>query len=162
MDARVRQIITEEFREAIAKCPHPRELLVHLLRAVQRENGWVPDQGVALAADLLGIPAIEIEELATFYDKIYRRPVGRRVIHLCDSICCFTRESDEIRRHLTRRLGIEMGQTTPDGVFTLLPTCCLGACGQAPAMQVGMTLYGDLTPEKVDRILEQERQGGKP
>jgi len=157
VDPRIIEKLTAEFAPQREACEHPQELVVHLLRAVQRECGWVPDEGVLFAARLLGLTPIQVEEVATFYDKLYRRPVGRRVIHLCDSICCWSRGADELRAHLEARLGIRMGETTPDGVFTLLPTCCLGACGRAPAMQVGFRLVGELTPEKVDRVLEEER-----
>lgn len=153
------QKVVERFKQQVAGCAHPQELVVDVLRAIQSQRGWVPDDGVELAAQILGLSALQVEEVATFYDKIYRQPVGRRVIHLCDSICCWSREEAAIRRHLEVRLGISMGETTPDGVFTLLPTCCLGACGQAPAMLVGFNLYGSLTPEKVDRVLQQERDG---
>ena len=75
--------------------------------------------------------------MATFYDKIYRQPVGRKVIHLCDSICCWSRGGEQLAAYLQQKLGIAPGETTADGAFTLLPTCCLGACGEAPAMLVG-------------------------
>jgi len=152
----------EALRRKIAACPHPSEMVVDVLRAIQAERGWVPDEGIELAAALLSLHPVQVEEVATFYDKIYRRPVGKRVIHLCDSVCCWSREADAVRAHLEGRLGIRLGETTADGVFTLLPTCCLGACGQAPAMQVGFTLYGHLTPAEVDRILEEERRGVAP
>jgi len=149
-----------DLAERIRACPHPREMVIDVLRAIQDQRGWVSDEGVELAARLLGLPPIEVEEVATFYDKIYRQPVGRRVIHLCDSVCCFARGGSDILGHLEKRLGITLGQTTSDGMFTLLPTCCLGACGQAPAMSVNLRLYGHLTPEKVDQILELERREG--
>ncbi len=98
-----------------------------------------------------------MEEIATFYDKIYRQPVGRRVIHVCDSVCCWSRGAEEIYNYLQEKLGVAPGGTTADGVFTLLPTCCLGACGEAPAMMIGLTTYGNLTRERVDEILELER-----
>ena len=140
--------------EAIA---HPHELIVDLLRAIQSHSGWVPDDGVLLTAETLGVLPVEVEEVATFYDKIFRRPVGKRVIHVCDSICCWATGAEMIAAHLEQSLGIGLGETTTDGVFTLLPTCCLGACGDAPAMMIGLTTYGHLTPEKIDRILADVR-----
>jgi NADH-quinone oxidoreductase subunit E len=118
----------------------------------------VPDAGVDLVAELLGVLPVEVEEVATFYDKIFRRPVGKRVIHLCDSICCWAGGGEAVAAHLQQALGVGFGETTPDGLFTLLPTCCLGACGEAPAMMIGLTTYGGLTAEKIDAILAQERQ----
>jgi len=140
-----------------AATAHPMEMVIDVLRAIQDRHGWVPDAGVELAARILGTSPLRIEEIATFYDKIFRRPVGRKVIHVCDSICCWTRESRDIYRYLQEKLGIAPGETTADGAFTLLPTCCLGACGEAPAMMVGFTTYGNLTPERIDQILEKER-----
>ena len=145
------------FSEKAATIPHPMELVVDVLRAIQQHHGWVPDAGVELAAQILGTSPLKVEEIATFYDKIYRQPVGRRVIHLCDSICCWTREAEVLFTYLQQKLGIAPGETTADGIFTLLPTCCLGACGEAPAMMIGLTTYGNLTPEKIDAILEQQR-----
>jgi len=145
-----------------ASIPHPREMIIDVLRAIQDANGWVPDEGVELAGEILGLAPLQIEEIATFYDKIYRQPVGRRVIHICDSICCWSRGGEEVYGHLQKKLGIEPGGTTNDGLFTLLPTCCLGACGEAPAMMIGLTTYGRLTPESIDAILEQERKSLHP
>ena len=150
--------IIDNFKAQASAAVHPRELIVDLLRAIQDQNAWVPDAGVELAAEILGLPVIEIEELATFYDKIFRQPVGRRVIHICDSICCWSKGSEEISRELERQLGITPGETTEDGIFTLLPTCCLGVCDIAPAMMIGLTVYGNLTPEKIAAALEQEKR----
>ena len=149
----------DDFRARAAAIAHPHELIVDALRAVQTHHGWVPDAGVDLVAELLGVLAVEVEEVATFYDKIFRRPVGKRVIHVCDSICCWATGGEAIVAHLHGSLGIGFGETTADGVFTLLPTCCLGACGEAPAMMVGLTTYGRLTAERIDAILAQERAG---
>ena len=149
----------DDFRARAAAIAHPHELIVDALRAVQTHHGWVPDAGVDLVAELLGVLAVEVEEVATFYDKIFRRPVGKRVIHVCDSICCWATGGEAIVAHLHGSLGIGFGETTSDGMFTLLPTCCLGACGEAPAMMVGLTTYGRLTAERIDAILAQERAG---
>ncbi|TYO99282.1 NADH dehydrogenase subunit E [Geothermobacter ehrlichii] len=147
----------DTFRAKAAASAHPRELIVDLLRAIQDHHGWVPDEGIELAAEILGLSPLQIEEIATFYDKIFRQPVGRKVIHVCDSICCWATGSEEVAGYLRRKLGIDFGETTADGAFTLLPTCCLGACGDAPAMMIGLTLYGRLTPEKIDAALEKEK-----
>jgi NADH-quinone oxidoreductase subunit E len=141
------------FRARAAALAHPHELIIDALRAVQAHHGWVPDQGIDLVAELLGVLPVEVEEIATFYDKIFRRPVGKRVIHLCDSICCWASGGEAVAAHLQGTLGIGFGETTADGLFTLLPTSCLGAGGEAPAMMVGLTTHGSLTPEKVDAIL---------
>jgi len=148
----------DAFRKKALKLEHPREMVIDLLRAIQDHYGWVPDEGVELAADILGIPPIEVEEVATFYDKIYRQQVGRYPIHICDSICCWTRGGEEIAAHLQQLLGVQLGQTTSDGLFTLLPTCCLGGCGRAPSIMVGKRFYGNLTTESLDKIIAQLRE----
>jgi NADH-quinone oxidoreductase subunit E len=146
------------FSAKVAASRHPREMVIDLLRAIQEQHGWVPDTGVELAAEILGLPVIEIEEVATFYDKIFRQPVGRHVIHICDSICCWSRGGEEVTRYLQQELGIGPGETTADGAFTLLPTCCLGACDEAPAMMIGRETYGNLTPDRIDDILQKKRK----
>ncbi len=146
------------FIQHAGELEHPREMIIDLLRAIQNNRGWVPDAGVELTAAILGLTALEVEEVATFYDKIYRRPVGRYPIHICDSICCWSRGGEEIANHLLQKLGIEMGQTSSDGLFTLLPSCCLGGCGRAPGLMIGRQFHGQLTIERVDELIEQLRQ----
>jgi NADH-quinone oxidoreductase subunit E len=157
MNTLLPQHLIDDFRAKAAALAHPHELIVDALRAIQTHHGWVPDQGIDLVAELLGVLPVEVEELATFYDKIFRRPVGKQVIHLCDSICCWASGGETVAAHLQGILGIGFGETTADGLFTLLPTCCLGACGEAPAMMIGLTTYGSLTVEKIDQILAAER-----
>lgn len=147
----------DAFREKAAALEHPRELVIDVLRAIQDHYGWVPDEGVELAADVLGVPPIEVEEVATFYDKIYRCEVGRYPIHICDSICCWSRGGEEMALYLQQKLGIKLGETTPDGLFTLITTCCLGNCGRAPAIMIGRRHYASLTHDEMDRLIEELR-----
>ncbi len=146
----------EELKRHIEGLDHPEEAIVDVMHEVQRANGWLSDDGVKLVADITGVPPIKVEELATFYNLIFRREVGRKVILVCDSISCWVMGMEDVFAHLKMRLGVELGGTTQDGAFTLLPIVCLGACHVAPAMMVGETLYGNLTPVKIDEILEQE------
>ena len=95
----------------------------------------------------------ELDNVATFFSLIFRRPVGQHVILLCDSVSCWVMGYDEVRAHLSARLGIRPGQTTADGLFTLLPVACLGVCERAPAMMIGEKVYGNLNPDEIDRIL---------
>lgn len=143
-----------------AELDHPQEMIIDVLRAIQVNHGWVPDAGIELTASILGLEPIEVEEVATFYDKIFRCQVGRFPIHICDSICCWSRGGEEIARYLQEKLQVGFGETTADGLFTLLPSCCLGGCGQAPGVMVQQSFYGHLTPEKVDQLLEDLRQEG--
>ncbi len=134
--------------------PDRRSLCIDAMLVVQKHRGWVSDESVGDIADLLGMSRAEVDGVASFYNLIYRRPVGRHVIHVCDSVSCWIMGYETIRDYLSKRLGIRYGETTPDGLVTLLPIVCLGACDHAPAMMVDRTLYGDLDPEKIDAILE--------
>ena len=133
---------------------HPREMIIDVLRAIQKNHGWVPDAGVELTATILGLEPIEVEEVATFYDKIFRRPVGRLPIHRCDSSCCWSNGGEEIAERFKQLLGVEFGQTTGDGLFTLLPSCCLGVCGKTPAVMIHQQLHGPLSVDAVDELIE--------
>lgn len=125
------------------------------LGIVQARRGWVDDQAVRDIAELLEMSPDGVDDVATFYSLIYRRPVGRHVILLCDSISCWVTGFGPLRDYLCRRLGVDLGETTADGRFTVLPSACLGLCEQAPAMMIDRDAHGHLTPEKIDRLLEQ-------
>jgi NADH-quinone oxidoreductase subunit E len=142
----------------IAAAVTPREAAVDVMKELQSHYGWLTDQAVGEAAELLGLSPLQVEELATFYEMIYRRPVGKKVIHVCDSISCWCACCDAIMAHLKERLGVDLGGTSADGMFTLIPCCCMGMCGDSPAMSVGGAIYGNLTAERVDEILELERR----
>ena len=124
------------------------------LRLVQNAHRWVSDEHVRDIATVLGLPPEDVDSAATFYSLIYRRPVGRHVILLCDSVSCWIMGAPSLMEYLQGKLGLEMGQTTPDDRFTLLPVACLGACDLAPAMMVDEDLHGPLTEARVDEILE--------
>ncbi|HEX2769132.1 MAG TPA: NADH-quinone oxidoreductase subunit NuoE [Geobacteraceae bacterium] len=149
--------LKKELEARVASAITPREAAVDVMKEVQNHYGWLTDEGVVEAAEILGLSPLQVEELATFYEMIYRRPVGKKVIKICDSISCWTMGDEELMAHLVRRLGVEPGGTTTDGMFTLLPCSCLGNCGNAPAMMVGENMYENLTPDKADEILEKEK-----
>ena len=104
--------------------------------AVQEHYGYLSDAALAEAAGLLGMTPLELDELATFYTFTFREPVGKYVIHVCDSVVCWMNGYASVRDYLCRRLAIGMGETTADGLFTLLPVCCIGYCDRSPAMLV--------------------------
>ncbi|MRR34581.1 NADH-quinone oxidoreductase subunit NuoE [bacterium] len=147
-----------ELKARVAAAVTNREAAVDVMKELQRHYGWLTDEAVAEAAEILGLSSLQVEELATFYELIYRRPVGRRVIHVCDSISCWSVGCEAIMEHLKTSLGVEEGGTTADGLFTLVPCACLGNCGEGPTMMIGDTLYGRLTPERVEEILQMERE----
>ena len=152
--------LRESLAQHIAAVDHPRELVVDVMFAVQGHYGYLSDEAVAEVAHLLGMTALEVEELSTFYTFVYRRPVGKYVIHVCDSVVCWMDGYTSIRDYLSRKLEIEMGETTSDGLFTLLPVCCIGYCDRSPAMLINRKVYGPLTPEKLEDILENLRAQG--
>jgi len=148
-----------ELTEHVRAHEHAEETLVDVMHAVQEAYGYLSDEAVLKVSEITGVPPVDVEGLATFYNLFYRLPVGRKVIHVCDSISCWVVGYENIFDHLKKRLGVELGGTTEDGAFSLLPICCLGACHEAPAMMIGGTIYGNLTPERIDEILEKERGG---
>jgi NADH-quinone oxidoreductase subunit E len=131
-----------------------RAACIEALKTIQRHRGWVSDEGLADLAPVLGMTVDELDNVATFYNLIFRQPVGEHVILVCDSVVCWIRGYDRIRQRLSERLGAQLGETSADGKFTLLPMVCLGACDHAPVMMVDEDTYVDLTVEKVDQILE--------
>jgi NADH-quinone oxidoreductase subunit E len=126
---------------------------VEALKIVQKHRGWVSDEALEDVAHVLEMSPTDLDAVATFYNFIFRRPVGRHVILVCDSVSCWIMGFDTIVNHMENRLGIGLGETTGDGRFTLLPNVCLGACDQAPVMMVDDQLYGNLDAEKIDKIL---------
>ncbi|MGC2320996.1 MAG: NADH-quinone oxidoreductase subunit NuoE [Terriglobales bacterium] len=151
-------LTAEEINEIEAEAAHyptRAALCIDALKIVQRHRGWVSDESVRDIAGHLGMSPTDVDSVATFYNLIFRKPVGRHVIMVCDSVSCWIMGYDRVRKHLRERLGIELGETTPDNRFTLLPNVCLGCCDHAPAMMVGGDLHSDLDPQKVDSALEQ-------
>ena len=150
-------LTAEERHEIEAEFPNyptRHALSIDALRIVQRHRGWVSDEAIGDIADFLGMSRADLDGIATFYNLIYRKPVGRHVILICDSVSCWIIGYDRQREHLAKTLGIGLGETTADNRFTLIPNPCLGCCDRAPAMMVDDDLHVDLTPERIDRILE--------
>src|SRR5512141_1152305 len=125
----------------VASAITPQEASVDVMKELQRHYGWLTDEGVLKASEILGLSRLQVEELATFYEMIYRRPVGNKVVHVCDSISCWCAGYREILTHLQARLGVAPGGTSADGKFTLIPCCCMGRCGDGPVMSVGDNVY---------------------
>ncbi|MBD3225766.1 MAG: NADH-quinone oxidoreductase subunit NuoE [Caldithrix sp.] len=143
-----------EIKAEFAHYPQKRAACIEALKVVQKHRGWVSDDGIKAIADFLDMSPEEVDNVATFYNLVFRKPVGRHVILICDSISCWVTGYEQIKEHLFERLGIALGETTKDNRFTLLPMACLGACDHAPVIMIDDDLYHDLTPEKIDQILE--------
>jgi NADH-quinone oxidoreductase subunit E len=145
----------QEIEAEFGHYPDKRALTIDAMKVVQKHRGWVSDEALKDISEILGVSVAELDSVATFYNLIFRKPVGRHVIMICDSISCWMMGYDRLRNHLMTRLGVKMGETTADGRFTLLPIVCLGTCDHAPAMMIDEDLHRDLDTEKIDSILEQ-------
>lgn len=132
----------------------PRAASIDALKVVQKRHGWVPDGAIYAIAEVLKIPATDVEGVATFYNMIFRQPVGRHVIAVCDSIGCFLTGYDDTVAAMKQQLGIELGQTTSDNRFTLLPICCLGACDKGPVVMIDRDTHGNVAAGDVAKLLE--------
>jgi NADH-quinone oxidoreductase subunit E len=140
--------------------PELRAAGIEALQVIQKHRRWVSDEAMQEVSDYIGLPLADLEAVATFYNVIYRQPVGRHIIMVCDSVSCWIRNYEGLHELIKNKVGIEFGQTTADDRFTLLPIVCIGACNMAPAFMVDDTLYGDIDPaaedagERLDEILE--------
>lgn len=150
--------LSETERSAIEHEMHhyenPRAASIEALKIVQQQRGWVPDGASEAIGEVLGISAADVEGVATFYSQIFRQPVGRHIIRVCDSMTCFIGGHENVLERIKDQLGIVPGQTTADGRFTLLPVCCLGNCDKAPAMMVDDDTFGNIDPTTVEQLLE--------
>lgn len=144
-----------EIEKELKDLPFKRAASIDALKVIQRHRGWVDDEALEDAAELLEMTPSELDSVATFYNLIFRKPVGSHVILLCNTVTCWMLGNEDILGRLTERLGVGLGQTSSDGSFTLLPVPCLGSCDKAPVMMVDGKLYGELTKEKVDEALRE-------
>lgn len=151
-------MLTENERDEILKevrlSPYPAVACLEALKIVQHHRGWIADDAVIDIARFLDIPAEKVEGVASYYSRIYRSPVGRHVILVCDSITCMIMDYHSIYEHIASKLGIGFGETTADKRFTLLPVSCLGDCDHAPSMMINDELYNRVNPEIIDQLLE--------
>lgn len=147
-----------EIEEALSQAPTRQSGSIDALKIVQKHRGWVSDEALDDLSPVLELSKADLDNVATFYNLIFRKPVGRHVILVCDSVSCWIMGEERVMDHLQRKLGIQPGETTEDGMFTLLPTVCLGHCEQAPVMMLDGEIIGSLTDEKIDRILAEKRE----
>lgn len=147
----------EKAKEIIARYPEGRQksALLPLLHLVQKQFGWVSSESMDYVADMLSIEPIEVYEVATFYTMFHLEPTGKHVIEYCRTGPCCLMGGESVYAHLKQRLGIETGQTTADGQFTLKEVECLAACGWGPVFQIREKYYMNLTNDKVDQIIDE-------
>jgi len=143
-----------EIRHEMGHYEDPRAASIEALKAVQKHRGWVPDGAIGAIAAVLGVPAADVEGVATFYNMIFRRPVGRHVIKVCDSIACFLTGYDALKDAISAQTGLAWGETSADGRFTLLPVCCLGNCDKGPTLMIDEDTHGPVAPAEVAALLE--------
>lgn len=142
-----------EIETKLAAYPNKQAMSIEAMLIVQRHHGWVSDQSLRDLSELLGLSAANLDGVATFYNLIRRKPVGRHVALLCDSVSCWIMGCERVRDRLCGNLGTKLGGTTADGRFTVLPIVCLGACDHAPAMMIDGTLYEDLDDHRIEEII---------
>jgi NADH-quinone oxidoreductase subunit E len=142
-----------EIESEISHLPNRPSAAIDALKIVQVYRGWISDESLNAIANLLGMSAEELDGIATFYNLIYRQPVGEKVILYCDSVSCWLMDGDKVCKKIKQKLNVDYGETTADNKYTLLPVTCLGDCDHAPAMMVGDELHHDLTIDNIEEHL---------
>lgn len=156
-------LLTDESREKITEImgryPKARSAILPALHVVQEQLGWVPKPAQAEVAEMFEMPAAEVRSLVTFYYMYHRQPVGRYVLKVCRSISCWLCGSNRLIQQLEEELDIKMGETTEDGMFTLIHSECLAGCTAAPLLQVNDRFFENATEERVKELLTRLRAG---
>jgi NADH-quinone oxidoreductase subunit E len=150
----LREYEIREIESLRERYPVKQALIIDALMIVQKRSGWISDELIKSLADFLDFSVEEIDSVATFYNLIFRKPVGKHKILICSSLCCWLNGSDLISENLKKILGIEFGGTTSDGQFTLIPIQCLGMCDKSPAMMIDEDSFGCLKVNNLTDILE--------
>lgn len=143
-----------EIDKAVSEVPYKRAAAIEALKIVQAHRRWISDESLNEIASYIEVSTAELDSVATFYNLIFRQPIGRHVILVCDSISCWVMGYETIVHELRAKLGITFGETTSDGRFTMLPNPCLGTCDCAPALMIDNNLYRNLTSKELDGILK--------
>jgi NADH-quinone oxidoreductase subunit E len=144
----------EELEGAVQHYPDKRGAAIDALLLVQRRRGWISDDTLCDIAQLLEITTEDLDSIATFYNLVFRKPVGRHVAFMCDSISCWIKGCEQVQERMKTMYDVDLGQTTADGRLTVLPIACLGQCDRAPALMIDQDVYGDVTPDKIQQIVE--------
>jgi NADH-quinone oxidoreductase subunit E len=149
------EILQNQFDELLKKYPQKRSALIPMLLCSQEEFGFITDECIEQISKRLGLPPIDIREVISFYSMLRLKPAGKFHIQVCTNISCLLLGGENLLHHISKKLGIKPGEVTPDRLFSLAEVECLGACCNAPAMQINYQYYEDLTLSKVDQILDQ-------
>jgi len=155
------KFVEKEFQDLLQKYPSKRSALIPALHLAQRELGYLKPEGIEYVANLVGLTPAQVTEVATFYLMFFTKPVGKNIIWVCHNLSCTLCGGEEIIEKLEQKLGIKAGETTTDGLFTLMRQECLASCDTAPVMQVNDDYEENLTPAKVDEIIERLRSKGR-
>lgn len=162
-DSTANGLLSEEtknrIRELMAKYPKARSAILPALHVVQEQLGWVPEEAQDEVARLFDMPPAEVRSLVTFYYMYHRKPVGKYVLKVCRSISCWLRRSEDVEHNLCKHLGVDVGEMTEDGMFTVLHGECLAACVSAPVLQVNDRFVENVDPDKVHELVEKLRAG---
>ena len=153
---KARQLTEEEIKEIeheMELYPDRQAVGLEALKIVQKHQGWVSDESLLAISKYLDLPVADLESVATFFNLVYRQPVGKNVILFCNSVSCWIMGCDDMRTHINEKLGVDFGGTTEDGTFTFLPVPCLGDCDRAPVMMISDDLHRNLTPENINQII---------
>jgi NADH-quinone oxidoreductase E subunit len=160
IERRAEPYLTEALKASLAakyfpRYPNKRAALLPALHAIQHEYNWIPAQAMEEVAQFLELTPAEVLDTATFYEEYWLRPKGKYLIQVCRSLSCEVCGSNDLTSRLKEKLGLELGETTRDGQFTLVELECLGACGTAPVALVNEVLHEELTPDKLQKIIDQ-------
>jgi NADH-quinone oxidoreductase subunit E len=151
--------VKAEIQQFKGKYPDPRSALLTALHAGQREHGWLSPEDMRDVAEVMELPPTEVASVASFYTMFNRQPVGENLVQVCTNVSCSLLGAEHLVEYIKNKLGIDVGETTPDNKFTLVIVECLGSCGTAPMMQINDTYYENLTEETIDQILAKLAEG---
>jgi NADH-quinone oxidoreductase E subunit len=150
---------TQRARDLIALYPERRSALIPILHLAQEQDGYLAEDAMIHAAELIGITPAEVRGTATFYDMLFTEPVGRHLISVCTNIACLLNGGVELLEHAEETLGVSAGATTTDGEFTLEEVECIALCGNAPCLTVNWRFFGDVTNDRFDQLVDDLRGG---
>ena len=153
--------VQERARQLLELYPHPRSALIPICHLAQEQDGWLRPEAIDEIAALVGLTSAEVVGTASFYEMLHTEPVGTYVVSVCTNIACMLRGAYELLEHIEDELGVRVGASTADGMFTLEETECIADCGRAPCLAVNHRFVGDVTPESFDALVADLRAGGR-